>query len=134
MQGKTAIEDMSHLRVNVGHDVFVSDASGITANRMRAEDQFRSSDEVFHLMVNSIKDYGIIMLDPEGRIVTWNAGAHAIHGYLAEDVIGKPYSLFYPVNETESGKMERELGIAGSIGRFAEEGWRVRQDGTLFWA
>jgi PAS domain S-box-containing protein len=126
--------DKSDLRVKVGHNVFIADAVGIAANRRHAEDQFRSSDEVFHLMVNSIKDYGIIMLNPEGRIVTWNAGAHAIHGYEAEDVIGKSYSLFHPANDIESGKIERELATASSTGRFAEEGWRVRRDGTPFWA
>jgi PAS domain S-box-containing protein len=103
--------------------------------RKLAEGQFRSSDEVFHLMVNNIKDYGIIMLDPEGCIVTWNAGANAITGYQAEEVIGKHYSLFYlSKSDIESGKPERELAIADSTGRFAEEGWRVRKDGSPFWA
>jgi PAS domain-containing protein len=115
MQDKKAMMDKSYLRVKAGHDVFVSDAFGIAANRRRAEDQFRSSDEVFHLMVNSIKDYGIIMLDPEGHIVTWNAGAHAIHGYQAEDVIGKSYSLFHAANDIEIRKMERELATASVL-------------------
>ena len=103
--------------------------------RKLAEGQFRSSDEVFHLMVNNIKDYGIIMIDPEGFVVTWNAGAHAISGYQAEEVIGKHYSLFYlSASDIENGKAERELAVACSTGRFAEEGWRVRKDGTPFWA
>ncbi len=104
------------------------------SRRKVAEDQFRSNDAVFHLMVNNIKDYGIIMLDAEGRIVTWNAGAQTISGYQADEVVGKHFSLFYPAIDIEQGKPLRELAAADSAGRFEDDGWRVRKDGTLFWA
>lgn len=112
----------------------VSGVNRKVASRQFSEDQFRSSDEVFHLMVNNIQDYGIIMLDPEGRIVTWNAGETAISGYQAEEVLGRSFSIFYTAASIEEGRPELELSIAKSTGRFAVDGWRVRRDGTQFWS
>ena len=99
-----------------------------------AEDQFRGSEAVFHLMVNNIKDYAIMMLDPEGYVITWNAGSSLISGYETEEVIGKYFSLFYLPSDVEDGKPARNLATASSTGRFAEEGWRVRKDRSAFWA
>jgi PAS domain S-box-containing protein len=93
-----------------------------------------AEEEIFHLMVNNIKDYGIFMLDPEGRVVTWNAGAHAINGFQADEVVGKHFSLFYTASDIGDRRPEHALAAAGSTGRFTEEGWRVRKDGTPFWA
>lgn len=104
------------------------------ASRKLAEDHFRSHDAVFYLMVNNIKDYGIVMLDPKGHVVTWNAGALAISGHRAEDVIGRHYSHFHPAGDIQEGKPEQELATACASGRFAVEGWRLRKDGTHFWA
>jgi len=104
------------------------------SGRKLAEDQFRHSDEIFHLMVNNIKDYGIIMLDPKGCVVTWNAGSQAISGYQADEVVGRHFSLFYPSSDVEQGKPEVELATASSTGRSVVEGWRLRKDGTAFWA
>ncbi|MBX6362783.1 MAG: PAS domain S-box protein [Gemmatimonadetes bacterium] len=94
----------------------------------------RFSEERFRLLVESIKDYAIFMLDPEGRVVTWNEGAERIKGYRAEEIIGKPFTVFYPPEAVESGFPQYELEMAAKTGRFEDEGWRVRKDGSRFWA
>lgn len=86
------------------------------------------------LLVEGVLDYAIFMLAPEGRIVTWNAGAERINGYKAADIIGKHFSIFYPEEDVRAGKPKRELEIAKQEGRFEDEGWRVRKDGSKFWA
>jgi PAS domain S-box-containing protein len=91
-------------------------------------------DELFRLLVDSVQDYAIFLLSPEGKVMTWNAGAERIKGYAASEIIGEHFSKFYPREASESGWPERELEIAASMGRFADEGWRVRKDGTQFWA
>jgi PAS domain S-box-containing protein len=88
----------------------------------------------FRLLVEAVRDYAIFMLDPEGRILTWSVGAERIKGYKAEEVIGKHFSIFYLAHDVNSGKTEKELEIARRDGRFEEEGWRVRKDGSRFWA
>lgn len=91
-------------------------------------------NERFHLLVDSAKDYGIFMLDTEGRIMSWNAGARNINGYEAHEIIGKHFSIFYPAEDIADGKPEMELRVATKTGRFEEEGWRLRKDGSRFWA
>ena len=113
-----------------GFVVSLRDLSG----QRRAEEALRLSDERFRLMVESVKDYAIFMLDPTGRVVTWNAGAARINGYRADEIIGEHFSRFYPPAVAASGKCEYELEVATREGRFEEEGWRVRKDGTQFWA
>ena len=105
----------------------------LTARRA-AEEELRQSDERFRLLVQSVKDYAIFMLDPTGHIATWNEGAQRIKGYTEDEIIGKHFSIFYPPEDIASGKLERELDIATKTGQYAEEGWRVRKDGTKFWA
>ena len=103
----------------------------------RGEDlhhQLRQSDEVFRLLVESVKDYAIFLLDPSGRVATWNQGAERIKGYKAAEIIGEHFSRFYPREAQESRWPERELEIAAEEGRFADEGFRVRKDGSTFWA
>ncbi|SDI41671.1 PAS domain-containing sensor histidine kinase [Nonomuraea jiangxiensis] len=90
--------------------------------------------EDMQLLVQSIRDYAIFMLDPQGRIASWNAGAQRIKGYTAEEIIGTHFSVFYPPEDVASGKPDGELEIAAVDGRWEEEGWRVRKDGTRFWA
>ena len=92
------------------------------------------SEERFRMMVEEVKDYAIIMLDAEGRIVSWNVGAERIKGYRADEIVGRHFSQFYPREDMESGKPERALANAIAEGRFEEEGWRVRKDGSLFFA
>jgi len=94
----------------------------------------RDAEERFRLLVESVKDYAIFMLDANGHVVTWNAGAQRIKGYAAGEIIGKHFSVFYPIEDVIAGKCERELEIAAREGRFEDEGWRVRKDGTLMWA
>jgi PAS domain S-box-containing protein len=104
------------------------------SHRREAEQQLRESEEMFRLLVASVKDYAIFLLDPEGRIRTWNAGAQRIKGYTPEEIIGRHFSDFYPREDVEGGKPERELEIARREGSVEDEGWRIRKDGTRFWA
>ncbi|GIK87982.1 MAG: hypothetical protein BroJett026_34630 [Betaproteobacteria bacterium] len=90
--------------------------------------------EQFRLLVESVKDYGIFMLTPEGNVATWNAGAEAIKGYTAADIIGSHFSRFYEPDAVERGWPQHELAMARANGRFEDEGWRVRKDGSRFWA
>jgi PAS domain S-box-containing protein len=102
--------------------------------RWHALETLRHSEERFRLIVEQVKDYAIFMLDAEGRVATWNAGAQRIKGYTADEIIGHHFSQFYPEPERRSGKTEEELALAIRDGRFEEEGWRVRKDGSRFWA
>ena len=88
----------------------------------------------FRLLVESVKDYAIFLLDPRGIVRSWNVGAENIKGYRADEIIGKHFSTFYPSEDVASGKCERELEIATDEGRFEEEGWRIRKDGSRMWA
>jgi PAS domain S-box-containing protein len=88
----------------------------------------------FELLVSNVVDYAIFMLDPTGVIASWNEGAQRIKGYRADEIIGRHFSVFYPVEDTKNRKPEWELEIARREGRYAEEGWRLRKDGSRFWA
>lgn len=92
------------------------------------------TDERFRLLVEGVKDYAIFMLDPDGFVVSWNAGAEAIKGYRADEIIGQHFSRFYPPDSVARGWPEHELKVAGREGRFEDEGWRLRKDGSSFWA
>jgi PAS domain S-box-containing protein len=94
---------------------------------------FATSEQTAALLLQSVKDYAIFMLDPGGHIVSWNPGAEAIKGYRAEEVLGKHVSLFYSREDRAAGEPERELLMAAN-GSFETEGWRVRKDGSRFWA
>lgn len=99
-----------------------------------AEEALRESEERFRLIVESVKDYAIIMLDPDGKVVSWNEGAKRLKGYDAKEVLGKHFGIFYDPEDAVIGKCEFELEEAAATGRFEDEGWRVRKDGTKFWA
>ncbi len=93
---------------------------------------FGRNDERFRLFVDSIKDYAILMLDPTGHVLSWNPAAELMKGYHADEIIGKHFSIFYPREDVEHGKPEMELRVATAEGRFEDEGWRVRKDGSRF--
>ncbi len=105
-----------------------------TRYQARVEESLRQSEERFHLLVDSVEDYAIFMLDPDGRIATWNAGARRLKGYSAEEIVGSHFSRFYPAEDLAAAKPERVLQIAREKGRVEDEGWRVRKDGSQFWA
>jgi PAS domain S-box-containing protein len=94
----------------------------------------RQGEESFRLLVESVRDYGIFMLDSNGHIVSWNAGAEQINGYRADEIIGQHFSRFYTDEDIKQRKPENELKIAIATGRYEEEGWRIRKDGSLLWA
>jgi len=102
--------------------------------RKQVEEQLRWTEESFRLMVESVTDYAIVMLDPEGRVVSWNSGAQRIKGYSAEEIVGQHFSRFYPFEDIERGAPQRDLDIVTAMGRFEDEGWRVRKNGSTFWA
>ncbi len=97
-------------------------------------ERLRRSEERFELLVSSVMDYAIFMLDTEGVISSWNTGAQRIKGYSAAEIIGRHFSIFYPPEDIADGKPARELVIAEREGKYEEEGWRLRKDGTRFWA
>ena len=90
--------------------------------------------EQFELLVSNVVDYAIFLLDPTGVIASWNEGAERIKGYRADEIVGRHFSIFYPLEDTRNRKPEWELEVARREGRYAEEGWRLRKDGTRFWA
>ena len=93
-----------------------------------------SVDDGFRLFVDSVKDYAIVMLDPDGKIISWNPGAERIKGWRRDEIVGKHFSCFYPAEAVERGVPEQELKTAAAEGRFEDEDWRVRKDGRKFWA
>jgi hypothetical protein len=97
-------------------------------------DDLQQSEERFKLLIESVRDYAIFMLDPNGRILTWNAGAERFKGYKAGEIIGQHFSRFYPAETLERGLPAHELKVASETGVFEDEGWRVRKDGSQFWA
>lgn len=94
----------------------------------------RRSEELYLLLVSQVREYALFMMDTSGHILTWNQGAERIKGYTAHDIIGKHFSIFYMTEDKESEKPKRELEIAVRTGKYEEEGWRLRKDGSRFWA
>jgi PAS domain S-box-containing protein len=102
--------------------------------RKTAEALLYDSEERNRLLIDSVQDYAIFLLDPQGYVTTWNSGAQRLKGYRADEIIGKHFSNFYPEVDLAAGKPEMELEVAKAEGQFKEEGWRLRKDGTRFWA
>ncbi|MEP6505830.1 MAG: PAS domain-containing sensor histidine kinase, partial [Betaproteobacteria bacterium] len=102
--------------------------------RRNHEEALRRSEERFRLLIEGVAEYAIFMLDVNGRIATWNAGAQRIKGYAAHEIVGKHFSIFYPRDAIESGWPEHELQVATTNGSFVDNGWRLRKDGSTFWA
>jgi PAS domain S-box-containing protein len=105
----------------------------VTAQR-RAEEELRQSEQRFRLLVEAVRDYAIFMLDPDGRVASWNTGAERIKGYRAAEIIGQHFRIFYPPDMQAIRHPEHELELALENGSYEEEGWRIRKDGSRFWA
>ena len=102
--------------------------------RRAAEETLRQSQEQFRLLVQGVTDYAIYLLDKNGFVSNWNQGAQRIKGYMPDEIVGQHFSRFYTEEDRAAGLPERALGIVAREGRFENEGWRVRKDGTRFWA
>ncbi len=105
----------------------------VTAQRI-AELELRHSEQRFRLMVDAVREYAIFMLDTEGHVTSWNVGAERTKGWTAAEVIGQHFRIFYPPEQQEARHPEHELEVAAREGVYQEEGWRVRKDGSRFWA
>ena len=106
----------------------------ITAAPQATQDLCAADDFSFRAFSDTVHDHALIMLNPQGQVISWNPGAGLIAGYRSEEIIGRPFSLFYMAEDVESAIPERELALAAREGRYQEEGWRVRKDGSNFWA
>jgi PAS domain S-box-containing protein len=109
----------------------MADESGpMNARALTAQE----NPDLYRLLIEAVRDYAIFALDETGHVLTWNPGAQRFKGYTAEEIIGQHFSVFYPEEDRRAGKTEFELMMAEADGRFEDEGWRVRKDGTQFWA
>jgi PAS domain S-box-containing protein len=104
-------------------------ARATPASASREDDQ-----QMLRLLVDSVRDYAIIFLDPSGTVISWSPAAEQIKGWKVSEILGQHFSRFYPPEDIAQGKTERELKLAAETGRFEDEGWRVRKDGSRFWA
>jgi len=125
---------ISAVRDNQGQVTGFTKVTRDVTERRSAEEALRQSEERFRLLVQSVQDYAILMLDPEGRVSSWNKGAERIKGYAADEIIGRSFMLFYPPDVAANGFPQRELEVAAREGHFEDENWRVRKDGSRFWA
>lgn len=123
---------LSPLKTDQG--TLVSSAIRDISERKRAEEELRLKEERFRLMVENVTDYVTFMLDPDGNVLNWNKVAERIKGYSENEIVGRHFSCFYAPEDIESGKPQRELKRARDDGRAEDEGWRVRKDGSRFWA
>lgn len=125
---------LAPIRDSNGEVLYVfAQVQDISAQRA-AEGDLRRSEEVFRLLVTAVGEYAIFMLDVDGNVISWNSGAEHIKGYAADQIVGRNFRVFYPPHERETWHPERNLAAALRDGRFAEEGWRIRKDGSRFWA
>jgi PAS domain S-box-containing protein len=112
---------------------FFLQVQDVTEQRL-AEAKLRRTEQRFRLLVETVQDYAIFMLDPFGHVASWNTGAERTNGYTAEEIIGQHFRVFYPAEKQREGHPEHELQWAKRDGRYEEEGWRIRKDGSQFWA
>jgi PAS domain S-box-containing protein len=124
----TALRDVN------GHVVGFAKVTRDLSARREAEAKLRQSEERFRLLVENVRDYAIFSLDPSGYIRSWNHGAERIKGYTVSEIVGRHFSMFYPTEDVAAGKPAKLLRIVAKEGRVEDEGWRVRKDGSLFWA
>ncbi|HEU0013514.1 MAG TPA: PAS domain S-box protein [Longimicrobium sp.] len=122
------------LRDAEGRPVGGLDAVTDVTERRRAADELRAVQERFRMLVEAVRDYALVALDPEGHVVSWNAGAERITGYAAEEILGRHVSVFYPPEEVEAGRVRQVQEETLREGRCETEGWRLRRDGSRYWA
>jgi PAS domain S-box-containing protein len=133
-QGRWVRATLAPVRDSGGRALYLFlQVQDVTAQR-QADEELRRSEERFRLLVEAVEDYAIFMLDPNGYIVSWNGGAQRSKLYTADEIIGQHFRIFYPRELQESRHPEHELEIALRVGHYEEEGWRLRKDGTRFWA
>ncbi len=142
-EGFRVCKDGSRLRANMVITTIVDErgelrgfgvvARDVTAKRL-AEEELRQSEQRFHGLVDAVVDYAIFMLDPDGYVSTWNAGAARLKGYTASEIVGEHFSVFYTPEDRAAGKPQRFLEIVRRDGRIEDEGFRVKKDGSRFWA
>jgi PAS domain S-box-containing protein len=141
-QGAFTVVQLAVFLVECG--AIISISSSLQRSRHRAErlavdliaahEARFASEARLGLMVDNVRDYAILMLEPDGTVTSWNLGAERINGYSAEEIIGRHFSIFHTEEDRQSGHPQKELQLARERGRFQEEGWRIRKDGTRFWA
>jgi PAS domain S-box-containing protein len=125
---------LAPIRDDKSHVLYLfAQVQDVTAQRA-VEGDLRRSEENFRRLVTAVREYAIFMLDVEGHVVSWNSGARRIKGYAHHEIVGRHFRVFYPPEDQERGHPEDNLELALADGEFAEEGWRVRRDGTQFWA
>jgi len=117
-----------------GRPVAVLEINSDVTEAREAASELERSQAMLGLLVSGVLDYAIFALDPEGRVITWNEGAQRIKGYSAEEVLGRHFSIFYPEEEVRAGRPSWELVVAAGEGRYEDIGWRLRSDGSTFWA
>jgi PAS domain S-box-containing protein len=122
------------MRVCAEHSAVVVEEAHSSFTSGEARIALRRTEERFRLLVDAVQDYAIFMLDVEGHVSSWNTGAARIKGYGVSEIIGKHFSIFYTEEDIRAGKPARELEVAAREGRFEDEGWRLRKDGSRFWA
>jgi PAS domain S-box-containing protein len=122
------------IRSSTGELVGYAKITRDLTERRKAELELRQSQEQFRLLVQGVTDYAIYMLDPDGRITSWNKGAERIKGYFPTEIMGAHFSRFYTPEDRDAGEPQRALQTALTAGRYVKEGWRVRKDGSRFWA
>ncbi len=129
-------ESQARLPENSGDEVglLAREFNAMARSISAKEAELRESEQSVRLMVESVRDYAIIMLDPTGHVASWNRGAERIKGYSASEILGAHFSRFYPAEDVAADKPGMGLRVAAAEGRFEDEGWRVRKDGSLFWA